>query len=127
MIHNPSGVACRPFGAGTAESNTISTFPTLRVRMRAGSTRDAAVTTPAVAANANISLRFMAAPLRAIFHQPLHARSALRSAPEHSPQWTGRQPHQARDNHDRQKPPRGARDEGGVEHRSLKTAQNSAA
>src|SRR5262249_2950966 len=54
MIHNPSRVACKPFGAATGESQTISTLPALRARMRAGSKRAAAA-----AVIAKSSLRFI--------------------------------------------------------------------
>jgi hypothetical protein len=30
MIHNPSLVACNPFGFGPGDLKTVSTFPTLR-------------------------------------------------------------------------------------------------
>src|SRR4029453_508593 len=70
MIHSPSRVACKPFGAGPGESKTVSTLPIFRVRMRAGSKREAAIAVAAVAAvSANNSLRFMGAPLRDILYQ----------------------------------------------------------
>src|SRR5450432_2786575 len=65
MIQRPSRVACKPFGAGPGELKTVSTLPILRVRMRAGSKREAAIAVAAVAAViVNSSLRFMAAALR---------------------------------------------------------------
>src|SRR5262245_63644708 len=81
MIHSPSRVACKPFGAGPGESKTVSTLPILRVRMRAGSKREAATAVAAVAAvSANSSLRFMAAPLTDILYQAARRPGAARGA-----------------------------------------------
>src|SRR5271157_3340372 len=95
MIHRPSRVACKPFGAGPGELNTVSTLPTLRVRIRAGSKREAAIAVAAVAAvNVSNSLRFMAAPLQAILYQaaPLHCMFAIETAIRDSVCTISRQP-----------------------------------
>ncbi len=80
MIQRPSPVACKPFGAGPGELNTVSTLPTLRVRIRTGSKREAAIAVAAVAVNVSNSLRFMAAPLQAILYQAaqLHCQGEVR-------------------------------------------------
>src|ERR1035437_9960024 len=80
MIHRPSRVACKPFGAGPGELKTVSTLPILRVRIRTGSKREAAIAVAAVAAvNVINSLRFMAAPLQASYIRPRRYTECSRS------------------------------------------------
>src|ERR1039458_4737989 len=91
MIHRPSRVACKPFGAGPGELKTVSTLPILRVRIRKGSKREAAITVVAVAAvNVINSLRFMAAPLQASYIRPRRYTECSRSGAWRSSTWSRR-------------------------------------